>query len=773
MLIWKTQKFWLALVASFCAQNTAFAVDGNQPKQLKADQRANRAGKDNNLRAAQLISLASAAVKSGNFSNARQKLFESRAMSSDPLISTVWNSVSSELSEAEGRWADAGFFAERATRDIETAIDVYDRRNGNRLWNPAVRELVFRALNGFLLAGLPLESLAMFERYRAEIGKEFLNGAEGLALKRLSDELRRVDRLPDALNVENVLFRFYPFVAKELIGKLTPDLVCRLDAGAEGKSDARSRATMLIQRFGSRPDLTGYAQALAGVPEALAISRQNPDSLSFQVRSDLLDTVEWLQSVRDYRTALEITDGLVNSRNFEAPFTKERLIMIHARNLNGVHRPVEAAQLYKDIIQGFPQTESANTARPRYVMSLHYAGRYEDVAREAVQLSGVMRQRDMLWRTFWAHYLSKNYSSALNSTSRESGQEQRARFQYWRGRAHEQGGRKQQAVEIFKSIAGMDGSNHYALFADWRMQKGSPKSPALKNSNIALRAKSLSRNADIAKNIAMLRSKPRVESRYEYLNLLAEAGYGETIKAPLRKKLQTLSGSGTPLAEFLVQAGDAHAAVQFALGQRKGSPRIPIGKTSEWKNFVAKNSQSLSLLYPVPYRQAVADAAESFGVSPWLVLSIMRAESSFQPQVVSNVGARGLMQIMPSTGERIAELLDYPDFEPSHLDRPEVSIAFGAWYLARLMDYYQGELTLAIAAYNAGPEAVDRWLKRNGEMILDEFLEDIPFDQTRKYVATVLTNMEIYTRLHSKGQFGVAVDLSSRLPTPRNEMEMF
>jgi soluble lytic murein transglycosylase len=151
----------------------------------------------------------------------------------------------------------------------------------------------------------------------------------------------------------------------------------------------------------------------------------------------------------------------------------------------------------------------------------------------------------------------------------------------------------------------------------------------------------------------------------------------------------------------------------------------------------------------------------------------MRAESLFLPQVVSNVGARGLMQIMPSTGERIAEFLEYSDFEPSHLDRPEISIAFGAWYLARLLDYYQGELTLAIAAYNAGPEAVDRWLKRNSGMTLDEFLEDIPFDQTRKYVATVLTNMEVYTRLHSKGTSGVVVNLSARLPTPRNEMEMF
>jgi soluble lytic murein transglycosylase len=181
----------------------------------------------------------------------------------------------------------------------------------------------------------------------------------------------------------------------------------------------------------------------------------------------------------------------------------------------------------------------------------------------------------------------------------------------------------------------------------------------------------------------------------------------------------------------------------------------------------------MRLLFPLPYKQIVAEAAENLRISPWLILSIMRAESLYQPTVVSNVGARGLMQIMPTSGARIAELSGYPDFEPAHLDRPEVSIGFGAWYLARLLDYYRGNLPLAIAAYNAGPEAVDRWLGRNSGMSLDEFLEDIPFDQTRKYVATVLTNMEIYSRVYSGGSKGIVLNLFTKLPKPREDLEMF
>jgi len=245
------------------------------------------------------------------------------------------------------------------------------------------------------------------------------------------------------------------------------------------------------------------------------------------------------------------------------------------------------------------------------------------------------------------------------------------------------------------------------------------------------------------------------------------------MRGPLRKRLQTLGASGGELAEVLVAAGDALASVQFASAQRKMNGSVPMGRTKDWKVFLAKNTESMKLLYPSPYRIQVAEAAEKFGISPWLVLSIMRAESLFQPQVVSNVGARGLMQIMPTSGARIAELTGYPDFEPAHLDRPEVSIAFGAWYLSRLLTYYSGNLPLAIAAYNAGPEAIDRWLKRNSGMSLDEFLEDIPFEQTRKYVATVLTNMEAYSRIYSNGMKGVALNLSGALPTPRNDLEIF
>lgn len=749
------------------------AVQQNQRAWAASDKIAGALKENSDKRASKLMESASHKKQTGQFANAEKDMLEARGLISEPLLRAVWFAQFSEIKEARGAWLEAAVHASRALHEYTSALQAAAGKLSVKTgpWTMAVRELTQRSIRNYLLAGLVNQAYLQFENFRTDFVRELLSGNESVLLKRLADELRRLDRVDEAVSVERVAFKHYPFISTQLNAAITPDTICRLDEEMQSLRDKRSYGSFLIQRLGTRPDVVSYALSIAGVPQALKTVQQNPDELSGSIRNEILELVDWLQSIRDYTTALDLTSRLMLSQNFEPPFTREKLIMAHARNLNGVHRPVEAAAFYRNLIIEYPQTEIANTARPRYVLSLHYAGRYEDVAREASSLAGLARPRDVMWRTFWARYLSKQYAVAISSTAHEDGDEIRARLQYWRGRAYESEGKKREAKDIFGRIASMDGSGHYALFASWRLQPPTVQPVSVQRRGVAFAAKSL--QLPIDPNIAVLRSRATVSERFGHFVPLATAGYDELIKGPLRRKLFRLSGSGESLTDVLVLSGDANASVQFASQQRKGVGRVPVGRKAEWKPFLAKNAATLKMLYPLPYRETLADAAEAFQINPWLILSIMRAESLFQPQVVSNVGARGLMQIMPTTGERIAEFLEYPDFEPSHLDQPEVNIAFGAWYLARLLTYYQGQLPLAIAAYNAGPEAVDRWLSRSGSMSLDEFLENIPFEQTRKYVATVLTNMEIYHRLYSNGANGVEVNLSAELPTPQKNMEMF
>jgi soluble lytic murein transglycosylase len=116
--------------------------------------------------------------------------------------------------------------------------------------------------------------------------------------------------------------------------------------------------------------------------------------------------------------------------------------------------------------------------------------------------------------------------------------------------------------------------------------------------------------------------------------------------------------------------------------------------------------------------------------------------------VVSAVGARGLVQIMPGTGARLAASLGAPAFDPDELFDPARNLALGAVYLTRLLGRFDGRTSAAVAAYNAGPTAVARWLREGGGLEDDEWVEAIAYDQTRAYAKRVLRSVHAYRVLY-------------------------
>lgn len=152
------------------------------------------------------------------------------------------------------------------------------------------------------------------------------------------------------------------------------------------------------------------------------------------------------------------------------------------------------------------------------------------------------------------------------------------------------------------------------------------------------------------------------------------------------------------------------------------------------------------LLYPILYPDLIFGEAESFGLDPALILSIMRQESLFEHEAVSVAGARGLMQVMPATGDYIAER---SDFGPIHVDQlwlPYVSVKFGAWYINQQLQIFDGNQFAALAAYNAGPGNVLQWIKVSND--LDVFVESIPFRESRTYIRTIYVNLAAYRRIY-------------------------
>lgn len=154
--------------------------------------------------------------------------------------------------------------------------------------------------------------------------------------------------------------------------------------------------------------------------------------------------------------------------------------------------------------------------------------------------------------------------------------------------------------------------------------------------------------------------------------------------------------------------------------------------------------------YPRAYKDSVEKYAISFNVPSEFIWGIMRTESSFRFDVVSPVGAKGLMQLMPNTAKQVARLIGDETFNERRLSDPDLNLRLGTKYLQRLLSKFGGSVPLAAASYNAGPHRVEGWLANFGKLEMDEFIEHIPFIETRNYVKKVVRDFGIYESLYAK-----------------------
>ena len=152
----------------------------------------------------------------------------------------------------------------------------------------------------------------------------------------------------------------------------------------------------------------------------------------------------------------------------------------------------------------------------------------------------------------------------------------------------------------------------------------------------------------------------------------------------------------------------------------------------------------LDVRFPMPHREQLVRAAKSRDIHSSWVFAITRQESAFMADAKSQVGAMGLMQLMPATAKETARRFGIPLSSPQLAYRPEVNIQLGAAYLSQIYGQFNGNRVLASAAYNAGPGRVRQWLRGADHLSYDVWIENIPFDETRQYVQNVLSYSVIY-----------------------------
>ena len=223
--------------------------------------------------------------------------------------------------------------------------------------------------------------------------------------------------------------------------------------------------------------------------------------------------------------------------------------------------------------------------------------------------------------------------------------------------------------------------------------------------------------------------------------ILMEAGLLEAARLELQRVQRRARGlqDRIDVAQLLADAGDFNEAQRLMVyAYEEALARGPVARYEEvWWHA-----------WPAAYTEQVKRATAGEGsVEPSLVLSIMREESGYREQVISPVGARGLMQIMVPTGERLAKQVGLPSFSPDDLFDPMINIQLGSHYLSTLSRRFDGRLSAAIASYNAGPDTVSGWGASTPD-VDDEWVEAIPYDQTRSYVKRVLRSVRAYQVLY-------------------------
>lgn len=277
------------------------------------------------------------------------------------------------------------------------------------------------------------------------------------------------------------------------------------------------------------------------------------------------------------------------------------------------------------------------------------------------------------------------------------------RWRYWRARALEALGDRQNARSAYRQLVGM--RDYHAFLAadrlgvDYQMRHSPLQAP----------------------DEMTLARLPALQRAYEFwrLDRLPQA------RAEWR------------LAERGFDTAQQRAAAKLA--QRWGWHDRAIAAAAK-----ARDWDDLTLRFPLPYRQAVATYSREHAVDPAWIYAVMRQESLFQSDIRSGAGALGLMQLLPGTGRRIAHALGAPRPAANDLLRIDTNIRYGAYYLRQTMDDLQSNPLLATAAYNAGPRRVVAWLPRHTSVAADVWAETIPFRETRQYVQRVMEYAAVY-----------------------------
>ena len=395
------------------------------------------------------------------------------------------------------------------------------------------------------------------------------------------------------------------------------------------------------------------------------------------------------------------------------------------------NREDKAIAAYANFVKRYPQHDLADDALWQAAKA---AERNSQFAR-AETLYGRLAEHyphtdygdEARWSVGFALYCQEQYLQALAAFERASQQARQPHIidqaLYWAGKSAAQLGQAEAATAFYGRAAAGFPRSYYSARA---VQLGHREQVLLKGRPAS---------APSSQDVPALAHRAHLERA----GLLNQLGLRDWSAAEMKQAVRDYEGHKAALKVI--------RDYYEALGFRDQALRLSL------RLFDGQDPEELPRIYPTYYWEEIAAAGAEAQIDPYLVLSVIRQESTFNENAVSRAGARGLMQIMPHTGLTLARTLEMKPFELRALFDPAVSIRLGSYFLGdQVRQFAAGPgadlgFELGLAAYNAGPHNARRWLKSFPAEDPDAFVERIPYKETRLYVKLVLKNYAIYKAL--------------------------
>ncbi|HEX8698860.1 MAG TPA: transglycosylase SLT domain-containing protein, partial [Myxococcaceae bacterium] len=466
-----------------------------------------------------------------------------------------------------------------------------------------------------------------------------------------------------------------------------------------------------------------------------------PDELSCRAH---LAYGKALRKERKHRRAIQVLSPVV--QQCSSPELRPRALYLLGYS-QSVVEPHDAITTYATLARDYPEHGLADDALFFEAWQLQRTGqaeaalaRYEEVARRypAGNFSS-----EALFRAFWFHHRKGDPVAAL-ATLKAVEQlplaartdEALWRSRYWTARVLEARNEPKAALESYERIANDRPAAWYGVLARSRLARLAPER-LVQQAKATVEEEEPSEPEEVwPLPLGTLRQDVHFTAGVELMRLGMPGAVQELLAVDHRSLSED---SGRLIYQMLQRSGRGRAARQVARVTLKQEVHGPLSPSSRpiWE-----------ATWPLAYRSLVERHARSARVDPDLLQGLIREESRFNPRARSSTGALGLTQLMPATAREVAARLKISVNEQVLL-QPGDNIRVGAAYLGQLLNHFEGNPAFAVAAYNAGPSAVERWQKALPQAELDEWVEHIAFEETREYVKRVLGSYSAYKLLYT------------------------